>query len=117
MAFIERHGHTEPVVNGTAIIDETTSIDVTGPVTIGRHVVIGEDVLILTHAHEPDPGHGNVAVYGLTIGEGAFIGARAIILATCRRIGAHAIIGAGAVVTKDVPDGERWAGNPARRIG
>ena len=34
-------------------------------------------------------------------------------------IGRHAVIGAGSVVTKDVPDGEIWAGNPAafvRRI-
>ena len=31
-------------------------------------------------------------------------------------IGARAVIGAGSVVTKDVPDGEIWAGNPAKRI-
>jgi acetyltransferase-like isoleucine patch superfamily enzyme len=33
------------------------------------------------------------------------------------RIGERCLIGAGAVVTKDVPDGEIWAGNPARKIG
>lgn len=32
-------------------------------------------------------------------------------------IGDYAVIGAGAVVTKDVPSGEIWAGNPARKIG
>ena len=31
-------------------------------------------------------------------------------------IGARAVIGMGAVVTKDVPDGETWVGNPARLI-
>jgi acetyltransferase-like isoleucine patch superfamily enzyme len=32
------------------------------------------------------------------------------------RIGAGALVGLGAVVTRDVPAGERWAGVPARRL-
>jgi acetyltransferase-like isoleucine patch superfamily enzyme len=31
-------------------------------------------------------------------------------------IGENAVVGAGSVVTKDVPDGEVWAGNPARKL-
>jgi UDP-2-acetamido-3-amino-2,3-dideoxy-glucuronate N-acetyltransferase len=50
------------------------------------------------------------------VGRGASIGAGAIILPGVS-IGARAMIGAGAVVTKDVPAGETWAGNPARRVG
>ena len=46
---------------------------------------------------------------------GASIGAGAIILPGVR-IGAGAMIGAGAVVTRDVPAGETWVGNPARRV-
>ena len=45
-----------------------------------------------------------------------WIGARAIILPGCKRIGAHSIIGAGAVVTKDVPDYAIVGGNPAKVI-
>ena len=52
----------------------------------------------------------------LTIEAGAFIGARAIVLESCHVIGAGSVVGAGAVVTRDVPDGEVWAGNPARRV-
>ena len=46
--------------------------------------------------------------------KGASIGAGAVILPGVR-IGAGAMIGAGAVVTKDVPAGETWVGNPARQ--
>ena len=48
--------------------------------------------------------------------EGAFIGARAIILKGVT-IGRHAIVGAGSVVTKDVPAFALMVGNPARRVG
>jgi len=44
---------------------------------------------------------------------GASIGAGAIILPGLR-IGEGAMIGAGSVVTRNVPDGETWLGNPAR---
>lgn len=50
------------------------------------------------------------------IREGAFIGAAVLILKGVV-IGKHSVIGAGAVVTKDIPDYEIWAGNPARKIG
>jgi acetyltransferase-like isoleucine patch superfamily enzyme len=47
--------------------------------------------------------------------EGASIGANATIRCGVT-IGSNAVIGCGAVVTHDVPDGEVWAGNPARKI-
>jgi acetyltransferase-like isoleucine patch superfamily enzyme len=47
------------------------------------------------------------------IEEGASIGSSATILCGIK-IGSGAIIGAGSVVTKDVPPGEVWAGNPAK---
>lgn len=50
------------------------------------------------------------------IGKGATIGANATVL--CRiNIGAYAFIGAGAVVTKDVPDYALLTGNPAKQTG
>ena len=47
---------------------------------------------------------------------GASIGAGAVILPGVT-IGRGAMVGAGAVVTRSVPDGETWVGNPARPIG
>ncbi len=47
---------------------------------------------------------------------GASIGANATVLAGVT-IGEHAMVGAGSVVTRDVPPGELWYGNPARSVG
>ncbi|MEI3417887.1 MAG: DapH/DapD/GlmU-related protein [Blautia sp.] len=55
------------------------------------------------------------AVNPVVIKNGVFIGANSIILKGVT-IGEKAIIGAGSVVTRSIPDGEIWAGNPARFI-
>ena len=47
------------------------------------------------------------------IGEGASIGSGSVILCGLT-VGRNAVVGAGAVVTKSIPDGEIWVGNPAR---
>lgn len=47
---------------------------------------------------------------------GASLGANATVLCGVR-IGAGAMVGAGSVVTRDVPPGELWVGNPARPRG
>lgn len=52
----------------------------------------------------------------LVIEHDAWIGERAIITPGCRRIGCGAVVGAGAVVTKDVPDFAVVGGNPARLL-
>ncbi|MEU4424444.1 acyltransferase [Actinoplanes sp. NPDC024001] len=53
---------------------------------------------------------------GVTVGEGAAIGARAVCVAPVT-IGRWALVGSGAVVTKDVPDFALVVGVPARRVG
>ena len=53
---------------------------------------------------------------GVTIDEGASIGARAVCIAPLR-VGAWSTVAAGAVVTKDVPAHALVAGVPARRVG
>lgn len=59
---------------------------------------------------------GNLPKSKLEIKDNVWIGARAIILGNVRTIGTGAIIGAGSVVTKPVPDYAIVAGNPARII-
>ncbi|WP_242884394.1 acyltransferase [Actinomadura litoris] len=59
---------------------------------------------------------GDWAALGVTVREGASIGARAVVVAG-RTVGRYALVGAGAVVTRDVPDFALVVGSPARRIG
>lgn len=91
-------------------------------VTIHGHLMMAEDVLFQGGGHRFDdpniPLHaqGTLADTPLEIDEDVWIGARAIVLPGCTRIGAHSIIGAGAVVTHDVPDYAIVGGNPAKVI-
>lgn len=91
-------------------------------VTIHGNVMMGEDVLFQGGGHKfdnpdvPIGADGNNPDTPLEIMEDVWIGARAIVLPGCTRIGAHSIIGAGAVVTHDVPDYAIVGGNPAKII-
>jgi len=51
------------------------------------------------------------------IGHDSWLGRNAVVTPGCKRIGVGAVIGAGAVVTKDVPPGRMVGGNPAQDIG
>ncbi len=53
----------------------------------------------------------------LVIGDDAWIGANVVILPGCQRIGVGAVVGAGAIVTRDVADFTIVAGVPARSMG
>lgn len=89
---------------------------------IGRDVMMAQDVLIMGGGHRnestsvPMIDQGAIGKTGLTICDDVWIGARALILAKNITIGEGAIIGAGSVVTKDVPPYAVVAGNPARVV-
>jgi acetyltransferase-like isoleucine patch superfamily enzyme len=96
-------------------INRDVYLDMTGGLVIGRGTLISEGVVIYTHDHGRDPRSVPVP-WPKVIGENVWIGARALILPGCGTIGDGVIIGAGAVVTRDVPAGAVMAGNPARII-
>jgi serine O-acetyltransferase len=77
--------------------------------TLGRNVTLQHGVTIANKHFVSDKQFTHV-------GDEVTIGAHAVIVGPLN-IGSGATIGAGAIVTKDVPPGETWAGNPARRIG
>ena len=94
-----------------------TFIDYSGGVELGDHVTLCYGTSIETHNHdwmELGKGRESSLPSSLTIGEGAVIGLHATILSSCNYIGKYARIGAGAVVTHDIPDYAMAVGIPAR---
>lgn len=87
-----------------------------GGITIGNDVFIGPKVNLITINHDPDPDNRS-ATYGrpIVIEDKVWIGINATILPGVR-IGYGAIVGAGSVVTRNVPAMTIVAGNPARII-
>jgi maltose O-acetyltransferase len=86
------------------------------PITIGDDVQIGTNVQLLTPTHpvEPEPRRAKwEAARPITIADNVWLGSGAIILAGVS-IGENTVVGAGAVVTRDVPANVVAAGNPAR---
>ena len=99
----------------TVFVGSNVSFDTVAPqrIKIGRGSVITSGVVILTHYINPSTGvwyQGDVV-----IGERVFLGINTIITKNVT-IGNDSIIGAGSIVTKDIPANEIWAGNPARFI-
>jgi acetyltransferase-like isoleucine patch superfamily enzyme len=84
-------------------------------ITIGDDVFVGPNVTF-TNDKYPRSGVQPPEFAKTIIRRGASIGANATIVCGVT-IGADSMIGAGSVVTRDVPDGELWYGNPARRRG
>ena len=94
-------------------------IDCIHKVIIEKDAFTGHDVMILTGSHDPEKfGEGRKKASkggSITIKEGAWIASRAIVLGPCI-IGKHAVIGAGAVVTGDIPDYALAVGVPAKVV-
>ncbi|MEV6861556.1 NeuD/PglB/VioB family sugar acetyltransferase [Streptosporangium subroseum] len=100
---------------GTVLLPQVV---LTAAVSVGAHVVVMPHV-VLTHddviADFVTIAAGVRLAGSVHIGEGVYLGQGALVREGLR-IGAGSVIGMGAVVTRDVPPGEVWAGNPARRL-
>jgi maltose O-acetyltransferase len=87
-------------------------------VTIGTDVQIGPSVQLLTAVHPLDPGErrrGVETALPVSVGDGAWLATGVIVLPGVS-IGADTVVGAGSVVTKDMPAGHLCYGNPCRAI-
>ncbi len=83
---------------------------------VGDNVMFGPNVIIATAGHPVDPPlREKVAQFNIPvrIGKNVWIGAGAIVLPGVT-IGDHSVIGAGSVVTKDIPPNVVAVGNPCR---
>ena len=120
--FYAPHSSNESLVRiGDRVgIEHRCDIDYSGGITIGNNVWISENVMIVTHKHnikrKRTKKSQGVEFKGLTIGDDAWLGASCIVLSGVSHIGKGAVVGAGAVVTKDVDDWAVVAGNPAQEI-
>jgi len=87
---------------------------------IGENVMIGPETIFLCRNHEfrdaTHDMHENGPIDLPVVEDGAWLGTRVVVLPG-RRIGTGAVVGAGAVVTKDVPPLAIVGGNPARILG
>ncbi|TIV74727.1 MAG: sugar O-acetyltransferase [Mesorhizobium sp.] len=103
--------------DGTFINAGCTILD-TASVRIGKGTLLGPNVQIYCAEHHREA-TGRLAgleiARPVTIGDNAWIGGSAVILAGVS-IGEGAIVGAGAVVTRDVPANATVVGNPARIV-
>jgi UDP-3-O-[3-hydroxymyristoyl] glucosamine N-acyltransferase LpxD len=91
-------------VIGSTILRKNVKVD--NLVHIAHGAYIGQNTLIVA---------GSVIGGSARIGDNCFIGMGAMIKNKVK-IGNGCTIGAGAIVLKDVPDGETWVGNPARKL-
>lgn len=80
--------------------------------TLGKRVFIGPNVVFTDDPHPVNPSR-RTCFGGAVVEDEAVIGANVTVLPHIR-IGKRAVAGAGSVVTKDIPTGEVWVGNPAR---
>lgn len=93
-------------------------IDLGAPITIGDRVCLGQEVMLMTTSHRLGNAErrcGEVTAMAIQIGNGVWIGARSIILPGVT-IHDGAVVGAGAVVVKDVLPNTMVGGVPAKVI-
>jgi acetyltransferase-like isoleucine patch superfamily enzyme len=93
---------------------------VIGPVEIGDDVMLAQNIVVsgLNHGYENigiPPSEQKTVTKKITINDSVWIGANCVITAGVT-IGKHAIIGAGSIVTKDIPNYSVSVGNPAKVV-
>ena len=109
---------------GDIVIGDHTRIGlhntIIGPVTIGSHVNLAQNITVTALNHNFDDATRRIDQQGVstqpvTIADDVWIGAGAVVLPGVT-IGRHSVVAAGAVVTRDVPDGCVVGGVPAKII-
>ena len=116
--------HSDPSrlhIHPTAVVNNAIFNTGGGHITVGPYVFFGHNVCVLAGVHDIDkfglerqqaiPRSG----YDIDIGEGVWL-ATNVLVAGPVTIGAHAVVGGGSIVRKDVEPYTVVAGNPARFI-
>lgn len=104
------------IIGEDTLVGEFAFLDGRAPLKIGNHVDIASQVLIYNSGHDIESEDFRALTAPVEIEDYVFIGPRAIILPGVK-IGKGAIVGAGAVVTKNVAPFKIIGGVPAKEIG
>ena len=99
-----------------ACLGECTNAYSLGKIEILEGATVAQEAYLCTGTHDFKDPNLQLITKPITIGKNSFIGARAMILPGVI-IGDQAIVGAMSVVSRDVPDHQIVAGNPAKKIG
>ena len=108
------------VIGNNVGIAQNAFIQVRGKVVIGNDIIFGPNVSIFSETHNftnpdiPIRLQGETRI-GVTIKDGAWLGAGCTILDGVT-VGKNSVVAAGAVVTRDVPDGAVVGGVPAKTL-
>jgi len=102
-------------MHNKACLGDRTHAYCLGAVVIGTGACVAQEAYLCTGTHNLRDPHWPLQTAPIDIGADAFIGARAFLLPGVR-IGERAIVGACAVVTRNVPPAATVAGNPARTV-
>jgi len=111
-------GHRIEVGNNCNL---STGLMVIGDLKLGNDVMMGPEVVFISYNHEvsdltvPMRAQGATESKPVQVGDDVWIGMRAMIMPGVT-IGSHAIVAAGSIVTKDVPEWGIVGGNPAKLI-
>ncbi len=106
-------GRNVTIENNSTIGDGTkiqTGAHITGECIIGKNCFIGGEV---STTNDFFMGAKEAKMKGPILEDGVLIGSNATLLPGVR-IGENSVVGAGSVLTKDVPPNEVWVGNPAK---
>lgn len=114
------YGFSKIRIGNSCFIGDETMMDTRGGITLEDHVTVSNRVSLLTHINVGYPSHPLQVAYptkegSVLIKRGAYIGTGAIILPGMT-IGEESVVGAGAVVTKDIAARTVVGGVPARVI-
>ncbi|WP_417374461.1 acyltransferase [Glutamicibacter protophormiae] len=111
-------GGPDVIIGNRTFINVGVFFDGLGRITVGNDVHIAMETMLLTGSHIIGDGTrraGILTASDLTVEDGAWIGARAIILPGVT-VGAGTVIAAGAVVTSSCEPHALYAGVPARLV-
>lgn len=102
------------LIGNNVQVNSNVHLDYSGGLRIGCNTLISEGVMVFTHSHGYNP-RSKPIPKPTSIGEGVWIGAKAILMDGLN-VGDGAIIASGSVVTKDVSAHSIVGGNPAKLI-